>query len=239
MYQYIASQPWWHNNVSLSKNAASKALAMLEEPLSYDAIELGEHALICGQIYSALGQPHIAQRYFEQSLDINPKHSIGNYFLHFNNIFINPKSDRILSGLNEAVEFAEAEGSQRRLAVALYFRGFANTLFSNHEKAIKDLKRSMAINPGYGSANLALIAAAALAKHKETYKAVRSFKERYPKFSSDILDYMWVDRSSCPEYHRFLRPVVETVKAKLRDHRLGKTGVCPTHPFASPGGKGS
>jgi hypothetical protein len=32
VYQYVASQPWWHNNVSLAKSAASKALAMLDEP---------------------------------------------------------------------------------------------------------------------------------------------------------------------------------------------------------------
>jgi hypothetical protein len=70
-------------------------------------------------------------------------------------------------------------------------------------------------NPGYGSANLALIAATALARNKDNYKAVRYFKERYPNFVGDILDYMWVDRSPCADYHRLVRPIVEIVKGKL------------------------
>jgi tetratricopeptide (TPR) repeat protein len=238
VYQYIASQPWWHNDLSLAKSAASTALVMLEEPVrSYNARESREKALICGEILSAIGQSNSAIKYLNEGITIDPGYSAGHYFLHFNNIFIDPRDDRILFGLNEAVALAEAEGSQRRLAAALYFRGFANTLFSNYHKAIKDLKRSMAINPGYGSANLALIAAAALARHKETYKAVRYFKQRYPGFRADILDYMWLDRSSCAEYRRFVRPLIEIVKAKLGSERLGKSGVHAISLFPDPSGK--
>jgi tetratricopeptide (TPR) repeat protein len=222
VYQYIASQPWWHNDVSLAKRAASKALAMLDEPIRpRNVVEARENMLVCGQICSAIGQSNVAERYLNQGITIDPGHSSGHYFLHFNSIFVNPRGDRILSGLNEAVELAEVEGSQRRLAAALYFRGFANTLFSNYHDAIKDLKCSIANNPGYGSASLTLIAATALAKHKDTYKAVRYFKERYPNFSGDILDYMWVDRSTCTEYRRLVRPIVEIVKVKLRSKCLG------------------
>jgi tetratricopeptide (TPR) repeat protein len=223
VYQYVASQPWWHNNVSLAKSAASKALAMLDDPSGTDSVvESREKALVRGQIYSAIGQSNVAKRYLNDGLNIDPGYSAGVYFLHFNDIFIDPRADRILPGLNEAVEIAEAEGSQRRLAAALYFRGFANTLFSNYHEAIEDLKRSMTMNPGYGSANLALIGATALARHKQSYKVIGFFKERYPNFDQDILDYMWVDRSSCSEYHRLVRPVVETVKVKLGSERLGK-----------------
>src|SRR6516165_11533029 len=116
VYQYIASQPWWHNDVSLAKNAASKALTMLEEPIRpRNVVESREKALVCGQIYSAIGQSKVAEKHFNEGITIDPGHSIGHYFLHFNNIFIDPRGDRILSGLNEAVELAEAEGSQRRL----------------------------------------------------------------------------------------------------------------------------
>ncbi|MBV8121320.1 MAG: hypothetical protein JO081_15445 [Alphaproteobacteria bacterium] len=216
VYQYIASQPWWHNDVSLAKSAASKALALLEGPIRpHNVVDSRAKALVCGQIYCAIGQSNLAERYLNKSIAVDPVYSAGHYFLHFNKIFISPRADHILSGLSEAVELAEAEGSQRRLAAALYFRGFANTLFSNYHEAIKDLTRSMAINPGYGSANLALIAAAGLARHNGTYKAVRCFKERYPNFSADILDYMWIDRSSRAEYHRLVRPMIETVKVKL------------------------
>jgi tetratricopeptide (TPR) repeat protein len=236
--QYIASQPFWHNNVCVAKSAASKALAMLEEPLRrYNAVEAREQALLYGQLYSAIGRSALAKRYLSESISIDPGYSPGRYFLHFNNIFIDPRDDRILPGLDEAVELAEAEGSQRRLAAALYFRGFANTLFSNYYEAIKDLKRSMIINPGYGSANLALIAAAALARHTETYKVVRYFKERYPNFSLDIVDYMWVDRSSCTQYQRFVRPIVEVVKVKIGQQETGKSRICPPGLSPDPVGK--
>ena len=159
--------------MSLAKSAASKALAMLDELAGTDSVaESREKALVRGQIYSAIGQSNVAKRYLNDGINIDPRYSSGLYFLHFNDIFIDPRGDHILPGLNEAVEIAEAEGSQRRLAAALYFRGFANTLFSNYHEAIKDLIRSMTINPGYGSANLALIAATALARHKQAYKAV-------------------------------------------------------------------
>ena len=240
VYQYIASQPWWHNNVSLAKGAASKALAMLEEPFKpHNAVESSEKALVCGQLYSAIAEPNVANKYLNEGITIDPGCSIGHYFLHFNNIFTDPRDDRILSGLDKAVGLAEAEGSQRRLAAALYFRGFANTLFSNYHEAIRDLKRSMAINPGYGSANLALIAVAALAQHKDTYKSVRCFKERYPNFTSDILDYMWVDRSSCSEYQRLVRPIVEVVKVKIGKQEMGKPRIRPPMPFRDSGGEHS
>ena len=238
VYQYIASQPWWHNDVSLARSAASKALAILKEPIRpHNVAESREQALVCGQIYSAIGQSNLAERYLSEGITIDPLYSSGHYFLHFNNIFIDPRGDRILSGLNEAVELAKVEGNQRRLAAALYFRGFANTVFSNYDEAIKDLKRSMANNPGYGSANLALIAAAALARHKATYKAVRCFKERHPNFRPDVLDYMWVDRSSSAEYHRLTRPILKILKVKLGSEWLGKAGSRLTGALPHFGGK--
>ncbi len=170
-----------------------------------------------------------------EGINKDPAYSIGHYFLHFNNIFIDPKDDRNRSGLDEAVALAEAEGNQRRLAAALYFRGFANTLFSNYHEAIRDLTRSLAINPGYGSANLALIAAAGLARRKETHKAVRYFKQRYPGFCADVLDYMWVDRSSSSEYHRLVRPMTEMVKEKLGSHRRDQARIYQKRPIRDLG----
>ena len=217
-YQYVASQPWWHNDVSLAKNASAKALAMVEELTERAELAVSrEQALVCGQIYSAIGQPDRSERYLIEGISKDPGYSVGHYFFYFNKAFLNPADQEILPGLSKAVDMARAEGNQRRLAAALYFRGFANSLFANYADAITDLKKSMTINPGYGSANLALIAAAVLAKRSDTYKAVRSFKERYPNFNPDVLDYMWVDRSSSAAYHRLVRPMVDTVKAKLRN----------------------
>jgi tetratricopeptide (TPR) repeat protein len=214
-YQYIASQPWWCNDIRLVRNAAANALDMAEHiRVTSSAVEEREREIVKGQIYSATGLCDLADRHFDRALDFS-EYSVIHYFKYFNQIFLRPKDDIILPGLDRAVKLAEAEGNQRRAAAALYFRGFANTLFENYDKAIVDLKKSMRINPGYGSANLALIAATALTRHKETYRAVRCFRERYPHFSRDILDYMWVDRSSCAEYRQLIRPMVEPVRAKL------------------------
>ena len=214
-YQYIASQPCWHNDVHLAKSAAAKALAMVERVVARSDTAARERVLICGQIYSAIGRSDVAQKYLDNGIDIDPDYSAGQYFASFNRLFIRPSEDDILPGLHNAVAMAEVEGHERRLAAALYFKGFANALFGNYRDAIKDLTRSMASSPKYGSANLALIAAAALAGHHDTYKTVRSFKAAYPNFNQDILDYMWMDRSSSDKYRRLAQPLVQIVKTKL------------------------
>jgi hypothetical protein len=53
VYQYIASQPWWHNDVSLAKRAASKALVMLEEPIGpRNVVESRESACLRPNLFS-------------------------------------------------------------------------------------------------------------------------------------------------------------------------------------------
>jgi tetratricopeptide (TPR) repeat protein len=216
-YQYIASQPYWYNDVRLARSAAAKALVMAEGVIpSSDAITR-ERALICGQVHSAVGRSDVAERFFDRGTSIDPNYSAGQYFTYFNKLFLRPGEAEILPGLQRAVELAEAEGSERRMAAAYYFKGFANTLFGNYHEAIQDLKRSMTNSPKYGSANLAMIAATALAGDWETYKAVRSFKMAYPDFNSDLLDYMWLERSSSDEYHRLAKPLVQVVKTTLGD----------------------
>lgn len=215
-YQYIASQPWWHNDVRVAKKAAVQALALAEQlPLLSDIARSRERALVCGQIYSAIGQVDMAERYLNEGISIDPQYSVGQYFLNFNRIFVDPTDKNILPGLSKAVELAELEGNDRRLAAALYFKGFANTLFENYREAIKDLERSATIAPRYGSANLALIAATVLARRKDTYKVVRHFKAKYPNFNRDVLNYMWVERSSSQKYLHLVRPIVSAVSAKL------------------------
>jgi len=87
VYQYVASQPWWHNNVSLAKSAASKALAMLDEPVRTESVtESREKALVCGQIYSAIGQTNVARKFLNEGISIDPGYSTGLYFLHLSRL---------------------------------------------------------------------------------------------------------------------------------------------------------
>lgn len=215
VYQYVASQPYWHNNVRLAKSAAAKALAVAEQVIPSSDTVARERALVCGQVHSAMGRSDIAERFFDKANSIDPDYSAGQYFTYFNKLFIRPKEADILPGLQRAVELAGAEGSKRRMAAALYFKGFANTLFGNYHEAIEDLKRSMTNSPNYGSANLALIAAAALTGHGGTHETVRSFKAACPDFQPDLLDYMWLERSASDGYRRLAQPLVQVVKAEL------------------------
>jgi len=214
-YQYLVSQPYWHNDVRLAKGAAAKALDAVEQIIPSSDTIACEQALVCGQVHSAMGRSDVAERFFDKANSIDPDYSASQYFTYFNRLFTRPREADILPGLQRAVELAEEEGSKRRMAAALYFKGFANTLFGNYHEAIQDLKRSMMNSPKYGSANLALIAAAALTGHRGTARTVRSFKAAYPDFKLDLLDYMWLERSSSDEYRRLAQPLVQVVKTKL------------------------
>src|SRR6516165_7021928 len=125
-------------------------------------------------------------------MSIDPEFSPGHYFANFNMLFINPKND-IRPGLRKGIELAEQQKNTRQLAAACYFSGFTKTLYGEYDAAMLDLKRSLKLNPGYGSAHLALIAAASLSKRADTFRAARSFMEKHPDFDRSILNYMWLD----------------------------------------------
>lgn len=215
-YQYVASQPWWQNDRALARIAAGKALAMVEPlPAPSSTVEKRDRELVLGQIYSLTGQSDLAQRHLGVAIDADPDRAAAHYFFHFTGMVARPRETEALEGLAGAVAIAQAEGARRPLAAAHYFLGFANTLFARYEPAIANLTRSLELNPGYGAANLALIAATALSRHKETYKVVRSFRERYPKFRRELVDYLWVERSTNDRYGRLAATMADAVKAKL------------------------
>src|SRR5262249_36618973 len=78
--QYIVSQPWWHNDLSLARGAAGKALAAVDAP--FGPRDANEQDLAKGQIYSAIGQPHLAEKHFTNALSRDSKYSPTNYFIN-------------------------------------------------------------------------------------------------------------------------------------------------------------
>ena len=213
LYQYILSQPLWHNNLRIIDGAFAKGIQLLRR-----ANELSPHDATIyaakGAIYSAVGKTEIADEYFEQAISLNPQYSPGHYFLNFNKLFVNPKNDARL-GIRRGIELAEQQRNIRQMAAAYYFSGFANTLYGEYDTAMHDLKESLKINPGYGSAHLTLIAAASLSKRADTFRAVRSFRERHSGFNVDILNYMWLDRSRARGYRELLSPMLSAVKTRV------------------------
>jgi len=147
-------------------------------------------------------------------MSIDPEFSPGHYFANFNMLFINPKND-IRPGLRKGIELAEQQKNTRQLAAACYFSGFTNTLYGEYDAAMLDLKRSLKLNPGYGSAHLALIAAASLSKRADTFRAARSFMEKHPDFDRSILNYMWLDRSRAQGYRQLLSPMLGTLQTRV------------------------
>jgi len=213
LYQYILSQPLWHNNLRIINGAFGKGIQLLRRARELDPHDATIYAAQ-GAIYSAVGKTDIADEYFEEAISLNSQYAPGHYFLNFNRLFTNPKNDP-RPGIRKGIELAEQKKNIRQMAAAYYFSGFANTLYGEYDAAVHDSKESLKMNPGYGSAHLALIAAASLSKHPDTFRAVRSFRDRHSGFNADILNYMWSDRSRVRGYRELLSPILSAVKMRV------------------------
>jgi tetratricopeptide (TPR) repeat protein len=213
LYQYILSQPLWHNNLRIINDAFAKGIKLLKR-----ASELNPHDATVytakGAIYSAIGKAEIADEYFQKAISLNSEFAPAHYFVNFNTLFINPKDD-IRPGIRKGIDLAEQQKNTREMAAAYYFSGFANALYGEYDAAIRDLKNALNLNPGYGSAHLALIAAASLSKHADAFRAVKSFKNKHPNFNENILNYMWLDRSRVHGYRQLLSPMLGILKTRV------------------------
>jgi hypothetical protein len=145
---------------------------------------------------------------------LDPKFAPAHYFANFNSLFISPNDD-VRPGIRKGIDLAERQKNTRQMAAAYYFNGFVNTIYGEYDSGIQDLKRSLRLNPGYGSAYLTLIAAASLSKYADTFRAVRSFRDKHPSFNEKILNYMWSDRSHVRRYRELLSPVLRAVQARV------------------------
>jgi len=213
IYQYILSQPWWHNNLRIINGAFSRGSQLLRTANEFKPNDAAIYTTQ-GAIYSAIGKAEIADEYLQQAISLNSEFAPSHYFLHFNTLFINPKGD-IRPGIRKGIELAEQQKNTRQMAAAYNFNGFVNTLYGEYDAGIRDLKRSLELNPGYGSAHLALIAAASLSRRADTFRATRSFRDKHPDFDETILNYMWLDRSRARGYRELLSPMLSAVKTRV------------------------
>src|SRR5262249_41129262 len=101
IYQYILSQPWWHNNLRVINGAFARGIQLLRR-----ANELKPHDAIIyttmGAIYSAIGKAEIADEYFQRALLFNTEYAPAHYFLYFNELFLIPQDD-IRSGIRNGI----------------------------------------------------------------------------------------------------------------------------------------
>jgi tetratricopeptide (TPR) repeat protein len=213
VYQYILSQPWWHNNLRIINGAFAKSIRLLRRANELDPHDAAIYTTM-GAVYSAVGKAEIADEYFQQAITLNSEFAPAHYFLNFNTLFVSPEDD-VRFGIRKGIELAEQQKNTRQMAAALYFSGFANTLYGQYDDAIQDLKKSLNLNPGYGSAHLALITAATLSKHADAFRAARSFRDKHPDFNEDILNYMWLDRSRVHAYSQLLSPMLGALKTRV------------------------
>ena len=213
IYQYILSQPWWHNNLRIINGAFAKGSQLLRRANELNPDDAAVYTTQ-GAIYSAVGKVEIADEYLQQAISLNSEFAPAHYFANFNSLFINPNDD-VRPGIRKGIELAEKQKNTRQMSAAYYFSGFTNTLYGEYDAAMRDLKKSLKLNPGYGSADLALIAGAALSKCADTFRAVRSFRDKHPGFNEDILNYMWLDRSHVRGYRELLSPMLNAVQARV------------------------
>jgi tetratricopeptide (TPR) repeat protein len=213
IYQYILSQPWWHNNQRVTNGAFARAIQLLRRANELDPDDAIVSATV-GEVYSAVGKGEIADENFERAIALNPAYPPAHYFIHYNKLFLRPEVD-VRPGIRKGIALAEQQQNQRQIAAAYYFSGFANTLYGEYGTAIRDLKKSLNMNPGYGSAHLALIAAAVLSKRSDTFRCIRTLRDRYPDFKSGTLDYMWLKRSRSDEYRHLVSPMLSAIKTKV------------------------
>jgi len=204
--QTLVSNPWWGNP------RASAAASDLGREAVAIALDLAPgHAvakLIQGMLYSAAGQLELAERAFAQALGMDhgfgPTHGFAGY------------NAALLGRANEtgpAIERAmRLDQTDRRHSIWFFFAGFAELLLGRTASAIELLQKSLERNPGYGAAQLFLMAALSLVDRRaEAAETAASFRKQYPDYSTTTFEQLWLSRSGCSTYRAQIHPLFEKI----------------------------
>jgi len=70
IYQYILSQPWWHNNLRIINGAFSRGSQLLRTANEFKPNDAAIYTTQ-GAIYSAIGKAEIADEYLQQAISLN------------------------------------------------------------------------------------------------------------------------------------------------------------------------
>jgi DNA-binding SARP family transcriptional activator/TolB-like protein len=205
--QTLVSNPWWGD-----PRAAAAASDLGREAVAI-ALDLAPgHAvakLIQGMLYSAAGQLELAERAFVQALGMDhgfgPTHGFAGY-----NAALLGRADETWPAIERAMRLDQTD---RRHSIWFFFAGFAELLLGRTETAITLLQNSLERNPGYGAAQLFLMAALSLTgREAEAAETAASFRKQYPDYRTTTFEQLWLSRSGCSTYRAQIHPLFEKIR---------------------------
>lgn len=210
--QYIVSQPWW------SGSAAPETAFAIGQTTADTVIGLQPgHATansLKGMMYSAAGEVESAARAFHDSIEANSEIPFIHAYAGYNRAFLG-RAEGTLTGVEQALRRG---GSDRLRSIWYFFAGFSRLLLGADD-AMSLLRKSLELNPEYGSAQLFLAAALSMqGRSAEAAQLASEFRGRYPDYRLQTFDQQWLWRSSNPVYRRQIGPVADRVRQQFELH---------------------
>jgi tetratricopeptide (TPR) repeat protein len=104
--------------------------------------------------------------------------------------------------------------TDRRQSVFLFYGGFAELLLDRAEAALGLLRKSLELNPSYGTAQLFMIGALLLLGRKnEASRAATAFREQFPESRANDYEQLWLARSINPIYRAQIDPIFDRIRS--------------------------
>ena len=205
--QNLVSNPWWGD-----PQAAAAASDLGREAVAI-AVDLAPgHAvakLIQGMLYSAGGQLELAERAFGQALGMDHGLGAAHGFAGYNAALLG-RAEETWPAIERAMRLDQ---SDRRHSIWFCFGGFAELLLGRTEAAIELLRKSLDRNPGYGFAQLFLMAALSLlGREAEAAETAASFRKQYPDYRTTTFEQLWLSRSGSSTYRAQIHPLFEKIR---------------------------
>jgi tetratricopeptide (TPR) repeat protein len=205
--QNLVSNPWWGD-----PRAAAAASDLGREAVAI-ALDLAPgHAvakLIQGMLYSAAGQLELAERAFAQALGMDHGLGAAHGFAGYNAALLG-RAEETWPAIERAMRLDQ---SDRRHSIWFCFGGFAELLLGRTETAIELLRKSLDRNPGYGFAQLFLMAALSLlGRGDEAAECAASFRQQYPDYRTTTFEQLWLSRSGSSTYRAQIHPLFEKIR---------------------------
>ncbi|HEY2538171.1 MAG TPA: BTAD domain-containing putative transcriptional regulator [Stellaceae bacterium] len=206
--QHIVSNPWWGD---------PRVVAALSD-LGRDAVAIAldlapGHALakcIQGMLHSAAGRLEEAGQAIEQALALDPALGLAHGFAGYNAALLG-RAEETLPAAERAMRL---DRTDRRQSVFLFYGGFAELLLDRAEAALGLLRKSLELNPSYGTAQLFMIGALLLLGRKnEASRAATAFREQFPESRANDYEQLWLARSINPIYRAQIDPIFDRIRS--------------------------
>jgi tetratricopeptide (TPR) repeat protein len=205
--QHIVSNPWWGDPHAVA------ALSDLGRDVVAIALDLAPgHALakcIQGLMHSAAGRLEESEQAITQALALDPGLGLAHGFAGYNAALLG----RAHETLPAAERAMRLDRTERRQSIFLFYGGFAELLLGRREGSLALLRKSLELNPTYGSAQLLMMAALLqLGRMNEAARAAANFREQFPAARSNDFEQLWVTRSTNPVYRAQANPIFEKMR---------------------------